>query len=75
MSTAQLGLRLLFCGWLICHAALAAPDFSNGLVGHWNFEGSDGQTVKDRSASGNDGAIVSGVSRTILKPTAYSALK
>ena len=60
MNTTHLWQRLLVSSWLACHVALAAPDLDRGLVGRWNFEGCDGQTVKDRSTGGNDGVIVSG---------------
>jgi len=33
---------------------------SDGLIGHWAFDGCDGKIVKDRSGNGNDGVIVSG---------------
>jgi hypothetical protein len=34
-----------------------APAMSGELIGHWHFNQCDGQTVTDRSASGNDGRI------------------
>ena len=53
-------IRFVFCSAWLCLSALAVPDLSSGLVGHWNFEGCDGKVAKDRSPSGNDGVIVSG---------------
>ena len=52
--------RFFLGSWMLCACAFAAPDFSSGLVGHWSFEGCDGKLVKDRSAGGNNGVIVSG---------------
>jgi len=33
------------------------PATAGDLIGHWQFDQCDGRTVKDRSASGNDGTI------------------
>lgn len=41
---------------LLLMAAMTARG-AEGLVGQWRFEGSDGRTVKDASARGNDGVI------------------
>ena len=51
----------LLGGWLLGVSAIAAPDFSSGLVGQWSFAGSDGQTVPDLSPAHNHGVIASGV--------------
>ena len=45
---------------LVVLGGLAAPAAAADLIGHWTFDACDGRTVKDRSASGNDGTIVYG---------------
>ena len=45
---------------LVCGGAAMADVRTEGLIGHWSFDGCDGKIVKDRSGSGNDGVIVSG---------------
>lgn len=36
---------------------------ADGLIGHWQFDGCDGRTVRDRSPRGNDGSIEFGMLR------------
>ena len=40
---------------------LNGASLTDALVGHWDFSRSDGKTVPDLSAQGNDGAITGGV--------------
>jgi|BioPla2DNA2_1021312.scaffolds.fasta_scaffold238781_1 hypothetical protein len=48
-------------GILLVGSGTAMADVpSEGLVGHWSFEGCDGKTVRDHSGGGHDGVIVSG---------------
>ncbi|MEI8289067.1 MAG: LamG-like jellyroll fold domain-containing protein [Verrucomicrobiota bacterium] len=44
-------------------SSIAATDPLGALVGSWQFEGSDGKIVKDRSPRGNTGVIEDGVLR------------
>ena len=37
---------------------ITAEDLKRGLVAHWNFDEGAGQTLKDTSGHGHDGAIV-----------------
>lgn len=34
------------------------PDVTNGLVGHWKLDETEGTTAFDSSKNGNDGALV-----------------
>jgi hypothetical protein len=52
------GLLLVGLAALPATTSLANDSADAGLVAHWNFEEGGGDTVKDSSGNGNDGAIV-----------------
>ncbi|MBI4977024.1 MAG: LamG domain-containing protein [Spirochaetes bacterium] len=45
---------------LLGFSPLTAASLTDGLVGHWQFTGSDGKTVRDLSPKGNSGIITAG---------------
>lgn len=47
-----------FSAFMALAVCFAMSTYSQGLIGHWEFEEGSGETVSDSSGNGNDGTII-----------------